>query len=194
MIGKLTGTIVNLYKNALILDVSGVGFIVSVPSQTLSKFGKKGKNLSVFTHTYVREDTLALYGFETIEELALFEKLLSIAGIGAKIALSVLSAGSIEEIRRAVLNNDVDFFTRISGIGRKNAQRLIIELKSALGADEDLAMLEVTTKSYEEAVKALRQFGFSAREAREALRSIKNKHELTTEQLLKEALKIIGKQ
>lgn len=193
MIGKLTGTIVDVYKTSLILEVSNIGFSVSVPNQTFTKFAKKGKKISVFTHTYVREDALALYGFETLEELALFEKLLSISGIGAKIALSVLSAGTIDEIKQAVSNSDVDFFIRISGIGKKSAHRLIIDLKSTLGDSDDFTLLETRTKSHEETVKALKQFGFSAKEASQALRSIKNKSKLSTEELLKEALKIIGK-
>jgi Holliday junction DNA helicase RuvA len=192
MIGKLTGTISDIYKNHLIIDVSGVGYIVSTPTRTLSKFASKGKKISLFIHTFVREDALMLYGFETPEELALFEKLLSIAGIGGKIALSVISAGSIEEIRKAVLNNDVDFFTKISGIGKKSAHRLIVDLKGVLGEPADLTLLEATSETYEEAVKALRQFGFSAREARDALSNIKDKHKLETGQLLKEALKVIG--
>lgn len=193
MIGKLTGTFINFYKNALLIDISGVGFTVSVPTRTLTTLGKKGKKVSLFTHTYVREDALALYGFETQEELFLFEKLLSIAGIGAKIALAVLSAGSILQIRKAVMSSDVDFFTSIPGVGKKNAQRLIVELKSALGEEEDLSLLEIRSESYEEVLKALKQFGFSVKEVREALSSIKDKDKLDTEQLLKEALKIIGK-
>lgn len=193
MIGKITGKVDHLYKNAVTIDVHGVGYRVSVPAQTLMRCSEKGSPVSLFTYTHVREDALALYGFESLKELSLFEKLLTIAGVGTKTALSVVSSGTIEEITQAAMDADIDYFSNISGIGRKTAQRIIIDLKATLGVVREADLFEVSTPAYEETIQALRQFGFTAAEARDTLRTIKNKSKLTTEQLLKEALKTIGK-
>jgi len=193
MIGKITGKLDHIYKNAIIVDVSGVGYKVTVPNRIMAKYNSIHEKLSLYTFTYVREDTLALYGFESLEELSLFEKLLSIAGVGPKIAINVISSGNLDEISQAILNNDIDYFCNVPGIGRKTAQRIIVDLKTILGAGKDTDIFEVSTQAYEETVQALKQFGFSTSEARDTLRTIKNKNKMTTEQLLKEALKTIGK-
>lgn len=192
MIGKLTGKVDYLNKNSLIIDVANVGYQVNVSSNTLSKFSKINQKISLFIYTYVREDALALYGFETQKQLVLFQKLLSISGIGAKTAISVISSGSIEDITKAVINSDQDFFIAIPGIGKKSAQRLIIDLKSAIGDQTDFDLTQTETPVYKETIEALKQFGFQAKEARVALNEIKNKQKMTTEELLKEALKRLG--
>ena len=193
MIGKITGKVDQVYKNTLIVDVSGVGYKIAVPSRTLAQHVTRGQQVSLFTFTYVREDALALFGFESLDELSLFEKLLSIAGVGPKIALNVISSGSLDEITQALLNSDVDFFTNVPGIGRKTAQRIIVDLKTTLGTAKETDLFEISTRAYEETIQALKHFGFTAGEARETLRTVKNKNTMTTEQLLKEALKTIGK-
>lgn len=193
MIGKLKGRVEQTIGNSIILDVSGVGYKVSVGNRTLSKLINIKKTVSIYTYTYVREDTLALFGFETINELSLFEKLISISGVGAKIALSVISSGSVEEITKAVTNADLDFFISIPGIGKKSAQRLIVDLKASLGDESEFDILESIKPEYEETIEALKQFGFKVGESRKVLRNIKNKEKMTTEQLLKEALKYLGK-
>ena len=193
MIGQLKGKVSQIYKNSLIIDVSGIGYLVAAPTRTLGKFSKSGTPVSLFIHTYVREDVIALYGFETLKELSLFEKLISVSGIGVKIALAVLSASTAEEITSAVINADLEFFTSVPGIGQKSAQRLIIDVKAAIGDQTDINLLETSSPAYRETVEALKQFGFKVSESRKALRSIKNKNKMTTEQLLKEVLKILGK-
>ena len=193
MIAKVTGKFDRVYKNSLIVDVAGIGFKIAVPARILNRKAAQGETVSLYTYTYVREDTLSLYGFDTLEELSLFETLLAIAGVGPKTALSVISSGGRDEIAQAILNGDVDFFTTIPGVGRKTAQRIIIDLKATLGADKGTDLFEVVSPAYEETVQALRQFGFTQAEARESLRTIKGKGKMTTEQLIKEALKTIGK-
>ena len=193
MIAKVTGKFDRVYKNSLIVDVAGIGFKIAVPARILNRKAAQGETVSLYTYTYVREDTLSLYGFDTLEELSLFETLLAIAGVGPKTALSVISSGGRDEIAQAILNGDVDFFTTIPGVGRKTAQRIIIDLKATLGADNGTDLFEVVSPAYEETVQALRQFGFTQSEARESLRTIKGKGKMTTEQLIKEALKTIGK-
>jgi Holliday junction DNA helicase RuvA len=160
MIGKLKGKIEQTIGDSIILDVSGVGYKVSISSRTLNKLSKIKNKVTIYTHTYVREDALALFGFETIKELSLFEKLISISGIGAKIALSVISSGSVEEITKAVNNADLDFFISIPGIGKKSAQRLIVDLKAMLGDQGEFDLLEAAKPEYEENIEELKKFGF----------------------------------
>lgn len=193
MIGKLTGTVDQIYKNFLILDVNGVGYRVAVPIPMLTRNLKRGESLTLYTHTYVRDDVLALFGFDSLDQLSLFETLLSIAGVGPRIALNIISSGNLDVISEATLNGDVDFFSNIQGIGKKTAQRIIVDLRAILGSGKETTLLEISIPAYEETVQALRQFGFSASEARETLRGIKGKEKMTTEELLKEAFKQIGK-
>lgn len=193
MIGKLKGHVDSLYKDTLIVLVGGVGYRVSVPTRTLVRYGRTNKDVELAIHTFVREDQLALYGFETTEELSLFEKLISVSGIGPRLGLAVLSAGSPEEIAQAVLNADVTFFDRISGIGLKSARRLVVELRDIVGTGAALDLALVQTPLISEAVQALRQFGFTEKEAHEAIHEIKDATSLTSEELVRSALKQLGK-
>lgn len=193
MIGKLKGKVVNIHQDNLFLDVHDVGYRIHVPLKTLAGTASLGNSLELFIHTYVREDALSLYGFETSEELFLFEKLLSISGIGARSALSIISAGSVEDISRAVIDADVDFFESISGIGKKSAQRIIVDLKTSFSDQKEIDLAEKHLPAFRETFQALKQIGFSKDESREALKSVKNAKKLSSEALLKEALKLLGK-
>ena len=192
MIGKLTGTVEHAQQNSVIIDVSGVGYKVTIPVKLLLNL-PVNKVASLFIHTHVREDALDLYGFSSRDELYIFEKLLSVSGIGAKTALSVLSAGSVEQITASIINADVEFFNSISGIGKKSAQRIIVELKSTFGEKQELDLVEKHLPAFTETLDALKQFGFSAQEAREAIKSVKDAKGLSSEQLIKETLKLLGK-
>lgn len=192
MIGKLTGSIDHIQQNTIILDVSGVGYKVMIPVKTLLKLSGTGEKIALFIHTHVREDTLSLYGFETREELRLFEQLLSVSGVGAKIAISVLSAGTVSEITQAVIDADVDFFNSISGIGKKSAQRIIVELKSAVGDKQDIDLTEANLPAFREATEALQQFGFRAHEIKASIKKVQGFRKLNSEALIKEALKLLG--
>ncbi len=192
MIGKLKGTIDYIHQSTLFINVNDISYRVSVPVKTLLKLNKTGTTVELFIHTYVREDMLSLYGFQTAEELFLFETLISVSGVGARLGLAVLSSGTVDEVTNAVINADVDFFQSISGIGKKSAQRIIVELKTVLGDKKDIDLTDKHLPSFKETMEALRHFGFSVEEAREAIKNVKNSKELSSEELIKETLRMLG--
>ncbi len=139
MIGALVGIVDMPVTNPLLLMVGGVGYRVAVPQHILQSV-TRDTPVTVFTHTHVREDALDLYGFLTKEELSLFQLLLSVSGIGPKTSLTIIDRG-VASIRQAITTADVSFFTSIPRLGRKNAQKIIIELTSKLGSRIDLDLL-----------------------------------------------------
>ena len=139
MIGTLTGTIAYREEQSIIVDVHGVGYRVLVPTSVSSKVVNE-EGVKLYTHTHVREDLLELYGFTDPSDLKLFQHLISVSGVGCKTALTVFSVGSRQEISKAIVSNDVAFFTSVPRLGKKNAQKIIIELKNKLGGEDlDLA-------------------------------------------------------
>ncbi|HEX8974074.1 MAG TPA: Holliday junction branch migration protein RuvA [Patescibacteria group bacterium] len=189
MIAKLSGTIDFLHDNYAVIDVNGVGYKVFV---TLHAFGLIAgqEEVELFTHTYVREDTLALYGFLTIEDLEMFELLISVSGIGPKAALGILSIADAKTVQAAVLNEDSSILTRVSGVGKKTAERVILELKNKVG---DISVQEkAQVASDSDALEALMALGYSASEARETLKIVPVEIKDVGERV-KAALKILGK-
>lgn len=169
MIAKLTGTIDFLRDSYLVLDVSGVGYKVFVTAHTMGKLAGR-TNATLHIHTYVREDILALYGFVDFEELEMFELLISISGIGPKAALSILSIADPKTVCAAVLNDDATILTRVSGVGKKIAQRVILELKNKI---PNMSLGEKTqVVSDSDALEALVTMGYSVTQARETLKEI----------------------
>ncbi|MCL4517498.1 MAG: Holliday junction branch migration protein RuvA [Firmicutes bacterium] len=134
MIARLKGVLVLQADDFVIIDVGGVGYRVYVPGSTRDRLPGPGQEACIFTHTHVREDAILLYGFATWEERELFEALIGVSGIGPKVALSILSSMEAEEFRRAIMGADEAILTNINGIGKKTAQRLILELKDKLGS------------------------------------------------------------
>lgn len=191
MIGMLHGTVVLKNAPALIVDVHGVGYKVLVSNSLFSSHAI-GDDVQIFTHTYVRDDALDLYGFSSPEDLRLFEMLISVSGVGCKSALGVFSVGSRSAIVNAIVTGDVNFFTAVPRLGKKNGQKIIIELKNKLGGVVDLDLSENQTNEQQEAITALQSFGFTLREAEIAVQAI---HEtgLKTEDLVRLALKQLGK-
>ncbi len=189
MIAKLTGTIDFLREAYLVLDVSGVGYKVFVTAHTMGKLAGR-TNVELHIHTYVREDILALYGFVDFEELEMFELLISISGIGPKAALSILSIADPKTVCAAVLNDDATILTRVSGVGKKIAQRVILELKNKI---PNMSLGEKTqVVSDSDALEALVTMGYSVTQARETLKEISP--EITdVGQRVKIALKNLGK-
>lgn len=191
MIAYLTGTIFTKGMNYLILQTAGgVGYKVYVPTDIITS-AIIDKPTSLFIHTHVKEDALDLYGFPTQEDLAMFELFLGVSGIGPKTALNIFSNGKLPKIKEAIVKGDVDFFTTVPRLGRKNAQKIIIELRSKLGS---LADLDLTAEGGEtkEIVDALKTFGFSVDEAKDALKFIKD-IEGDVSIKIKAALKYLGK-
>lgn len=190
MIGMLTGTVALKTTTYLLLNLHGVGYKVLVPIPVLSRL-VLNEEATLYTHTHVREDLLELYGFSSLEDLRLFEYLIGVSGVGCKSALGIFSNGNRGEIVNAVITGDVSFFTSVPRLGKKNAQKIIIELKNKLGGVDDL---DLSSESAEdsEAISALVTFGFTPREADSALRSL-NGEAKTIEEKVKLALKYLGK-
>lgn len=190
MIGLLTGKIALRNDPYLIVEVHGVGYRVLASSQVLIS-SHIDDTVTLFIHTHVREDALELFGFPTEQDLKVFEYLISVNGIGPKTAMGVFAIGSREEILSAIRKADVDFFTGVPRLGRKNAQKIIIELKNKLGSREDLDLTEGGDE-VQDVVSALVSMGFSEREARIAVKGIGEKGNNTSEKI-RLALKQLGK-
>ncbi|MGA2911793.1 MAG: Holliday junction branch migration protein RuvA [Candidatus Levyibacteriota bacterium] len=191
MIGFLKGKVELLKRPFVIIDVNDVGYKVLVPETIYAKLSL-GDVVKIFTYTYVREDALDLFGFLEAEDLGLFESLLTVSGIGPKTALNIFSFGERKDIIEAIIKGDVTFFTSVPRLGTKNAQKIIIELKSKMGSSADLDLSGKDLLANAEVVQALKNFGFSAQEAQKAVREIKQVG-LTTEEKIRLALKNLGK-
>lgn len=189
MIAQLKGKIEYLKNNYAVVAVNGVGYKVFLSAYTFGKVAGTGE-VSFFIHTYVREDTLALYGFLTMEELEMFELLISISGIGPKAGMGILSIATPKTIKTAILNEDPSILTKVSGIGKKTAERVILELQNKV-ADISIGEKEEATVDVD-AIEALIIMGYSNTEARDALKSIPIDIK-DVGQRVKMALKNIGK-
>lgn len=191
MIGIIKGTIEYREDPCLIIDVNGVGYRVLVSASVLSKINGTGESIKLFTHTHVREDLLELYGFTEPQDLKLFKYLISVSGIGCKTALAIYSVGSRKEIIQAIVENDITFFTGVPRLGRKNSQKIIIELKNKLGGEGDIDLSQDGSET-QEVISALKNFGFTPVEARSALKALKGAGETVGEKV-RLALKYLGK-
>lgn len=180
MIGYLRGKVLKVLANKLIIDCSGVGYLVNVATTQNYRLGEETE---VFVHTYVKEDVLSLFGFESEESQSLFEKLLGVSGVGPKVALNVLKAGNPEEIGQAIKEARVDFFTKVPGIGKKGAQRIIVELKGKL--DKDLVFEDSLERI--DAMRGLMNLGYLKAEAVKALEQVDSN--ITAAEQIKLALK-----
>jgi len=191
MIGLLKGQIELLQRPFVIIDVNGVGYRVLLPESVYSKLSL-GEKVRIFTYTYVREDTLGLFGFLEADDLKLFESLLTVSGVGPKTALSIFSFGERKDIIEAIIKGDVAFFTSVPRLGTKNPQKIIIELKNKMGSTADLDLSGNDLLENAEVVQALKNFGFSVQEAQKAVREVK-KDGITTEERIRLSLKYLGK-
>lgn len=191
MIGKLTGTIAFKGDRFIILEAGPVGYKVHVTLERLRTLPREGEGgVSLWIHTVVREDALDLYGFGERSELDLFEKLIGISGVGPKSALSILSMAPVETLRRAISSGDTTYLTKVSGIGRKIAEKIVIELKETLGFREENGVAGLAGEI--DAIEALEALGYSQREARDALSGVP-KEIMDASARIKEALKRLGK-
>lgn len=190
MIGALTGTIFTTQKNPIIVFVGGIGYAVNVGERLLTTL-KKDEKKTFFIHTHVRDDALDLFGFVSEEEHGLFTLLLSVSGIGPKTALATVDRG-VDAVRRAVVSSDVDFFTTIPRLGKKNAQKIIIELKSKLGSSKELDLASDSSGDTKEIIDALLSMGFIRHEILEVLKKLSPRAE-SIEDKIREALRYLGK-
>lgn len=168
MIGSLKGTVTYKSSNYIILETSGVGYKVFVPPTLLFTL-KVGQPLDLVIYTHVREDQFTLFGFLTLPELDFFELLLTVSGVGPKSALGIMSLESLDMIKSAIVSEDPSVFTKVSGIGRKTAERVIVELKEKLKSEVSAVPI---AKEHSDALDALVTLGYSQNEAREALKDL----------------------
>ncbi len=191
MISYLEGKILDKNEKFFVVDVNGVGYKIFSHSGVLEKIPGNGQNVKIWTHLYVREDTMDLYGFLNKEELEFFEILISISGIGPRSALGILEVAPVSSLKQAIVSEDETFFTKVSGIGRKTAQRLILELKSKLAKT---VVLEKSGgfKEMGDALEALVALGYRQSDVRKVLNELP-KDMKSAEAKVKEALKRLGR-
>lgn len=186
MIGSIRGKVILKGDKWLILETAGVGYKISVSPDTLVKAKKESEETMLWIHTHVREDVLDLYGFSEYSELEFFEMLINVSGIGPKGALTILGVASIETLRKAISTGDISYLTKISGIGKKTAEKILIELRDKIGEEKQGASLQGEL----DAMEALKSLGYSQSEVREALKKISPETDTNTK--IRQALKILG--
>lgn len=175
MIGSLEGVLAQRGEDSIILDVHGVGYLVTIGGRTLTELPRPGDRLRLYTYTYVREDALGLFGFLQPEELTFFKLLLSVKGIGPKAALAILSRAELRILKRAVLQEDAALLATVPGIGPKTAARVVLELKGKLREEifpEERPADAAPSDAMAEAVQVLTGLGYTPAEAREAIRRV----------------------
>ncbi len=188
MIGRLSGRIMEKHPPQLLVDVNGVSYELEAPMSTFYKLPNTGEPVTLFTHLVVRADAQLLYGFATREERTLFRELIKVSGVGPKIALAVLSGISAADFALAVNSNDAAQLTRLPGIGKKTAERLIVEMRDRLDGTVALGAPATAAASAEqEALSALLALGYKPVEAQKLLRAV-NRPQQTAEQLIRAAL------
>lgn len=195
MIAHLRGKLLVKHPNQLILDVGGVGYDVTISVPTFSDLPSSGAEVSLHIHTHVREDALALYGFLRISEKQLFEKLLTVSGIGPKLAITILSGMPADEMISAIRGNDVGKLTRIPGIGKKTAERMVLELRDKLSKEAvgELTQTPTLTAIEDDVLSALVNLGYQRPNAERALAVAKNGKATSFDGLFREALAVLSK-
>ena len=191
MISYLEGKIIGKNEKFIVINAGGVGYRIFSHQVILEKMPAIGQNIGVWTHLYVREDTLDLYGFTEREELEFFETLISISGIGPKSALGILEVAPVASLKQAIVSEDETFFTKVSGVGKKTAQRLILELKNKL-AKTITPIKGSDSAEMAEAMDALVSLGYKERDARKVLQETA-KDIRGVEAKVKAALKTLGR-
>lgn len=193
MIGFLRGRIVSKHPPVLLLDVGGVGYEVEAPMSTFYELPDAGQEVTLHTHLVVREDAHLLFAFGTESERRLFRELIKVSGVGARVALTILSGASVDSFARAVQENDAGFLTRLPGIGKKTAERLVIEMRDRLeklpaGANGAAVGLAATpVGAADEAFDALVALGYKPQEATRMIKSVDTEG-LASEEIIRRAL------
>jgi len=191
MIGQLTGSFSHSGERFIILSVRGVGYKVFTTPENIATLQASSQETTVWTHLVVREDALDLYGFTTEQELEFFELLLTVSGIGPKSALAILSLAGMDTLRQSIITNNTEYLTKIGGIGKKSAEKIVLELKDRVRKlSASLPTKDLDT--HDEVLSALESLGYSLKEAREAVKKIPTEMKDTGEKI-KQALKQLGK-
>lgn len=208
MLAYIKGTLELKMTDYIVIDVGGLGYKVYMSSNGMNKIGEIGNIVKVYTYYRVREDDISIFGFNSNEELRMFELLLSVSGIGAKTALAMLSVCTPSEFVLAIVSEDIKVLTSIPGIGPKSAKRIILELKDKIKKEQQIqelsnANIQISINSkvkeaiekdnrISEAIAALQVLGYNKKEIEKAFEKIINKDKMTTEDLIKKGLTMLG--
>ena len=194
MIGRLRGIIIEKQAPDLVLDVAGIGYEVAAPMSTFCNLPALEQEVMLYTHLVVREDAQLLYGFATIRERLLFRSLLKVNGVGAKLALTILSGSDVDDFVRSVQEGDAASLTRLPGVGKKTAERLIIEMRDrlkegsgAMGLKPNTSEASILAGAKDEAIEALVALGYKPIEADKMIRLVGGEN-LSTAELIRQAL------
>ena len=199
MIGYIKGIVEEIFEEGIILEQQGIGYCIKTPTSVTNSV-RKGQNVKVYTHLYVREDQLSLFGFLTASDLDMFEKLIMVNGVGPKAAIGILSTLSVSALMMAIVSQDAKAISKAPGIGAKTAQKLILELKDKVAAEDILYQEVVDTEeelqesasgSKQEAYMALVSLGYDHASAVQAVAKVEHPEKKDTEEVLKEALKFM---
>ena len=199
MFSYIKGTLEVKALNYIVVDVNGIGFKIFMSQSAIQRLEETGKTVKIFTYMNVKEDELSLYGFITNEELRMFELLIGVSGVGAKSAITMLSAITPSKFALAVISNDVKTLTKVPGIGTKSAQRIILELKDKMKKEKSITQTKntkvkeaiVDSNKVEEAISALQVLGYNKKEIEKAFMKL-DKKDLSTEDLIRKGLTILA--
>lgn len=200
MISYLKGILKYIFQDTIIIEVNNIGYQIFVSSHTLTQLPKEGNIIEIYTHMNVREDNISLFGFLTINELDCFNMLINVSGIGPKVALGILSTLRPQDINKAIIIEDINLLTKAPGIGKKTAQRIILELKDKLKINSTFNYDDNLEQYYEasinsvkqEAIEALIALGYSQIDATNSVINVYNEN-LKLEELIKLSLKRLSK-
>ncbi|MDY7041525.1 MAG: Holliday junction branch migration protein RuvA [Chloroflexota bacterium] len=187
MIASVKGPVAALGSDYLVVDIGGIGLKVHVPASMLSQTNP-GRRVELYTHLHVRENDLSLYGFISEEELALFELLLGVSGVGPRVALAILSKMPADSVQLAIAQEQVELLARVPGIGPKTAKRIVFHLKDKVQAETGVAVTAVLSEADAEIIAALTSLGYSIVEAQAAVQSLPRDEELSIEERVRLAL------
>lgn len=196
MYAYIKGELEEKSNGFVVIDNNGIGYKIFMSNTAIGRLGELHSNVKVYTYYQVREDNISLYGFNTKEELRMFELLISVSGVGSKSAINMLSNIEASSFAVAVVSNDIKKISSIKGIGNKTAQRLVLELKDKLKAEQELTKVEEIQEVAQDeeisndAVDALQILGYNRRDIESVLKKIETEN-LTTEEIIKEALKLL---
>ena len=199
MLAYIKGTLEMKMTGYIVIDVGGLGYKVYISATGMEKLGNIGDKVKVYTYYRVREDDISIFGFNTLEELRMFELLISVSGVGAKTAITMLDVCEPTEFALAIISEDIKTLTQIPGIGAKSAQRIILELKDKMKKEKSITQTKntkvkeaiVDSNKVEEAISALQVLGYNKKEIEKAFMKL-DKKDLSTEDLIKKGLLILA--
>ena len=199
MIAHIKGTLETKAADYVVIDVGGLGYKVYISATGMEKLGNIGDKVKVYTYYRVREDDISIFGFNTNEELRMFELILSVSGVGAKTAQTIVALTNPSEFAIAIISDDISYLTQIPGIGAKSAQRIILELKDKIKKKKSITQTKntkvkeaiVDSNKVEEAISALQVLGYNKKEIEKAFMKL-DKKDLSTEDLIRKGLTILA--